>query len=68
MEDDDFDHLRLGLNRSRKKIKANLPKISMGDPIDVNGYVGPWGDNLKDSFKPTCGPSEVNMIYHLGLL
>lgn len=59
MDNADFDSLRLGFNDKRKKTKTSQSKIPMGDPADINGYVGPWGNNLTDSFKTSSGPSEV---------
>lgn len=64
MNDPDFDKLRLGFNKSHKRTKTNQPKISMGDPKDVDEYVGPWGSILSDNVKASCGPSEVETLFY----
>ena len=55
MDDADFEALRLGYNRSNKKIKTFKSIKS----ADINGYLGPWGSISSLNEKTPCGPSEV---------
>lgn len=62
MSDNDFEALRLGFNRSSKKIKTSGSKKYPENPADIDGYAGPWGFNTSTHQKHTCGPSEVFLI------
>lgn len=62
MSDTDFETLRLGFNRSNKKAKTSGTKKNSENPADIDGYAGPWGFNLRNNQKISCGPSEVILI------